>query len=65
MEGKYGERKANWLIKEYYKPYTRVAFINSGFDGKERYMSYAKKLSDFLNIKLDVIPGIWGLFSSC
>lgn len=57
---KYGERKANWLIKEYYKPYTRVAFINSGFDGMERYLSYAKKLSDFLNIKLDVLPGHLG-----
>jgi hypothetical protein len=56
----YGERKALWLINEIYKAYTRVAFINSGFEDKNRYLCYAGEVANFLNVKLDVLSGNLG-----
>lgn len=57
---KYGERKACWLIKEIYKAYTRIAFIKSDSDDTELCLCYARKLADFLGVRLDVLPGDLG-----
>lgn len=57
---KYGERKACWLIKEVYKAYTRITLIKSDLDDNEQCLFYARKLADFLNIRLDVLPGDLG-----
>ena len=54
---KYGEAKADRMIKLTLKNYTRLAFINTGQYEIERYRDYARQISAKFSLRYEEIEG--------
>jgi hypothetical protein len=54
---KYGEAKADRMLKLTLKNYTRLAFINTGSYDLERYREYARQTSAKFNLRYEEIDG--------
>ncbi len=54
---KYGEQKADRMIKLTLKNYTRLAFINTGNYDLERYRAYAQQTSTKFGLRYEEIDG--------
>jgi hypothetical protein len=58
---KYGPNKADWLIRQMIKNYTRLALIDTGRDGGrdglERYRDHVRALADRWDLRFEEIPG--------
>ncbi len=54
---KYGSEKAEWVIREMIKNYTRLALIDTGRDGIERYRQVARNLAERWSLRFEEIPG--------
>ena len=57
LEAKYGAKKAEWVIREMIKNYTRLALIDTGRDGLERYREFARSLAERWSLRFEEIPG--------
>jgi hypothetical protein len=57
LAAKYGPEKAEWVIREMIKNYTRLALIDTGRDGIERYRDYARNLAERWSLRFEEIPG--------
>jgi len=57
LEAKYGAEKAEWVIREMIKHYTRLALIDTGRDGIERYREFARSLAERWSLRFEEIPG--------
>lgn len=59
----YGRKRAEWLIHEELKNYTRIAFINTGGGpSMEQYRETARKNAEFLGIAYEELEGSPTLF---
>ena len=54
---RYGQERADKLIHMMLKNYTRLAYIDTGQDGQERYRNYARRTADKFNLRYEEIPG--------
>ncbi len=54
---KYGEAKAMRMMRLTLKNYTRLAFINTGDYGLERYRDYARRNSEKFDLRYEEIDG--------
>lgn len=54
---RYGEAKAKWLMSQMLKNYTRLALIDTGHAGLDRYRDYARGLADRFGLRFEEIPG--------
>ncbi len=57
MIAKYGQERADWLMKTMLKNYTRLAYIDTGHGDKQAYLDYARKTADQFNLRFEEIPG--------
>jgi hypothetical protein len=57
MVAKYGEETALWLSKEALKHYTRIALIDTGQYGLDRYREYARRVAALYGLRFEEIPG--------
>lgn len=53
----YGEEKAQWLMSQILKNYTRLALINTGQYELERYRTYAHYTAERWGLRYEEIPG--------
>ncbi len=58
LADKYGPEKAEWVIREMIKHYTRLALIDTGRDGLERYREYSRNLAERWSLRFEEIPGL-------
>lgn len=54
---RYGPQKADWLIRQTIKHYTRLALIDTGRDGIERYRDHVRRLAARWALRFEEIPG--------
>lgn len=54
---KYGPQKAEWIIHEMIKHYTRLALIDTGREGIERYRDRVRALAERWNLRFEEISG--------
>ena len=54
---RYGEEKAQWLMGQMLKNYTRLALINTGLYELERYRAYARSTAERWGLRYEEIPG--------
>ena len=54
---KYGPEQAERMIKLVLKNYTRLAFIDTGHYGQERYREYARRIAGRFGLRYEEIPG--------
>ncbi|MFN2217399.1 MAG: DUF1638 domain-containing protein [Anaerolineae bacterium] len=54
---RYGEQKAQWLMSQMLKNYTRLALINTGQHELERYRAYARSTAERWGLRYEEIPG--------
>lgn len=57
LAAKYGPKKAEWIIREMIKHYTRLALIDTGRDGLERYREFARNLAGRWGLRFEEIAG--------
>ncbi len=58
LEAKYGPRKAEWVIREMIKHYTRLALIDTGRQADlDRYREQARCLAERWNLRFEEIQG--------
>jgi hypothetical protein len=57
MVERYGEEKAQWLMSQILKNYTRLALINTGQYELERYRAYARSTAERWGLRYEEIPG--------
>ena len=57
LAAKYGPEKAEWVIREMIKHYTRLALIDTGREGIERYRDYARNLAGRWSLRFEEIAG--------
>jgi hypothetical protein len=57
LAAKYGPDKAEWIIREMIKNYTRLALIDTGREGLERYREFARSLAERWSLRFEEIPG--------
>jgi len=57
LAAKYGPEKAEWVIREMIKNYTRLALIDTGREGIERYREFACGLAERWSLRFEEIPG--------
>jgi hypothetical protein len=57
LVGRYGEEKAHWLMAQMLKNYTRLALINTGQYGMDRYREYSRCTADRFGLRYEEIPG--------
>jgi len=57
LAAKYGPEKAEWVIREMIKHYTRLALIDTGREGIERYRDYARNLAERWGLRFEEIAG--------
>jgi len=57
LADRYGPEKAEWVIREMIKHYTRLALIDTGRDGLERYRDYSRNLAERWSLRFEEIPG--------
>ncbi|MBU1878913.1 MAG: DUF1638 domain-containing protein [Chloroflexi bacterium] len=53
----YGPAKADWLIDQMLKNYTRLALINTGQYELDRYRDYARRTAERFSLRYQEIPG--------
>jgi hypothetical protein len=53
----YGPEKAEHLIRQMIRHYTRLALINTGLDGLERYRDHVRALAERWDLRFEEIPG--------
>jgi hypothetical protein len=53
----YGEKKAKWVMSQMLKNYTRLALIDTGHDGMDRYRTYAQDVAERFGLRFEEIPG--------
>jgi hypothetical protein len=53
----YGEQKAQWLMSQILKNYTRLALINTGQYELDRYRAYARDTAERWGLRYEEIPG--------
>jgi hypothetical protein len=54
---RYGEEKAQWLMSQMLKNYTRLALINTGQYELARYRAYARRTAERWRLRYEEIPG--------
>jgi len=54
---RYGEKRAQRVIKVMLGNYTRIALINTGNYRMEDYRAFARMMADFLELRFEEIPG--------
>jgi hypothetical protein len=54
---RYGEEKAQWLMGQVLKNYTRLALINTGQYELERYRDYSRRMAERFGLRYEEIPG--------
>lgn len=54
---RYGQKQAERMIKLVLKNYTRLAFIDTGQHGQERYREYARRMAEQFALRYEEIPG--------
>ena len=54
---KYGKEKADKVMAMMLKHYSRLAYIDTGRDNKEKYTAYTKKTAEAFNLHYEEIPG--------
>jgi len=57
LKAKYGPEKAEWIIREMIRNYTRLALIDTGREGLERYREFARNLAERWSLRFEEIPG--------
>lgn len=57
MVGQYGAERADRLMKIMLKNYTRLVYIDTGHDDKQRYIDYARKTAEQFNLRFEELPG--------
>jgi len=57
LAAKYGPEKAEWVIREMIRHYTRLALIDTGREGLERYRDYARNLAERWSLRFEEIAG--------
>jgi len=57
LEAKYGQRKAEWVIREMIKHYTRLALIDTGQRDMERYREQVRDMARRWDLRFEEIPG--------
>ena len=53
----YGQQKAEWLVRQMLKHYTRLALIDTGQQNMERYRNYARRLAERFDLRFEEIEG--------
>jgi hypothetical protein len=54
---KYGQEKADWLMKTMLKNYTRLVYINTGRGDNQPYIEYARSTAQRFNLRYEEIQG--------
>jgi hypothetical protein len=54
---KYGEERADRIMKVMLKHYTRLAYIDTGQSDQEQYREYARNTARKFNLRFEEIPG--------
>ena len=54
---RYGDEKAQWLMRRILKNYTRLALINTGQYELERYRDYSRRTAARFGLRYEEIPG--------
>ena len=54
---RYGEEKADFIMGEMLKHYTRMVYIDTGTDNQPKYREYAQKAADQFKLRFEVIKG--------
>jgi hypothetical protein len=54
---RYGPDKAERLIRQMFRHYTRLALIDTGRDGLERYRDHVRALAERWDLRFEEIPG--------
>lgn len=58
LEAKYGAKKADWVIRQMVKNYTRLALIDTGREADlARYRDQARRLAERWNLRFEEIQG--------
>jgi hypothetical protein len=57
LANQYGPQKAERLIRQMIRHYTRLALIDTGRDGLERYRDHVRALAERWNLHFEEIPG--------
>jgi hypothetical protein len=63
MEEKYGKERAERLMKRMIQHYTRLAFIDMGYEDQERYRETAKEVARELDLGYQEVKGTTGLLN--
>lgn len=54
---KYGKERADFIMGEMLKHYTRLVYIDTGIDNQEKYRAYAHKVADQFRLRFEEIRG--------
>lgn len=54
---KYGQERADYIMKTMLKHYTRLVYIDTGNSDKQPYVDYARKTAGQFNLRFEEIPG--------
>lgn len=57
MVTQYGAERADRLMKIMLKNYTRLVYIDTGHDDKQRYIDYAHKTAEQFSLRFEELPG--------
>ncbi|HSJ55092.1 MAG TPA: DUF1638 domain-containing protein [Anaerolineae bacterium] len=57
LAARYGPKKAEWVIREMIKHYTRLALIDTGRQDMERYRDQARAMAERWGLRFEEIPG--------
>jgi hypothetical protein len=57
MVERYGQQRADRMMSLMLKNYTRLAYIDTGQHGQERYREYARRAAERLGLRYEEIPG--------
>jgi hypothetical protein len=57
MVEKYGQERADRLMKTMLKHYTRLVYIDTGRSGRQAYVDYARKTADKFGLRFEEIRG--------
>ncbi len=57
LAARYGPQRAERIVREMIKHYTRLALIDTGRHGLEHYREYARRLAERWGLRFEEIPG--------
>jgi hypothetical protein len=57
MVSQYGQERADRLMKIMLKNYTRLVYIDTGHEDKQRYIDYARKTAGQFNLRFEELRG--------